>query len=132
MKKSSHSLKLKTDDLPFCSLPGLSAVSSQSSPPKVPVPELAARVGYSANFSCESFGVPISVCLWERMGENKKLINFPIGTTPGYSLAGSLEKGICGLTISVVSEADNAVWDCKLITNAGIYQGSVRVGILSE
>ena len=118
---------------------GLSVVSSQgqgSSPAKVPVPELAAKVGYTANFTCESYGVPISVCLWERQGDNKQLISFNQGSTAGtggYGYVGAgLDKGSCGLVISVVKEIDNAVWDCKLITNSGIYQGNVRVGILSK
>ena len=106
---------------------------------------MGAKVGFSTNFTCQSHGIPISTCLWERDAPagskaGTLLLNINAGNArpgeniqPGYQYRGEgLEKGECGLTIGTVKEGDNGKWKCTLITNSGLYRGEVDLGILSK
>jgi len=115
--------------------------SQQSSPAKVPVREVAAKAGSSANFTCGSNGLPIFICLWERVSDKKFSINIVDAKAvsgeslvPGYSYTGpGFSTGNCGLQIQNVKDEDNAIWNCKLFTQQGhLFEGNVRVGILSK
>jgi len=109
---------------------------------QVPIPEVIARTGYSANFTCESYREPLAVCLWERKGSPFFLSflpgtdrsGLPSSTAPGYSYTGDgLDRGSCGLVISIVKDEDRAQWECKLVPFTGQpFTGMVDLKILKK
>ena len=58
----------------------------------------------------------------------------PSTAAPGYSYTGDgLDRGSCGLVISIVKDEDRAQWECKLIlASGGAYTGMVDLKILSK
>jgi len=111
----------------------------------VPTPRVGASMDQPTSFSCESRGVSIGNCLWERLpeeGETKSqnLVYFnPTNArpgqsvAPGYSYIGTgLEKGQCGLSIASVKDKDNGQWQCTLFTTTGVLRGRVELGILRK
>lgn len=117
--------------------------SGQTKPANVPQPVVAAKVNAPANFSCDSFKIPATVCLWERSNANpsNNLLITIDGTfkngqqtgTAGYSYVGDgLQSGDCGLQINNVKEDDSAQWTCTLIGGSGTLRGTVIVGILKK
>lgn len=125
--------------------PGILHLSYAQNPAYVPTAIIGATIGGPTNFTCQSHGIPIGTCLWERdapAGSNNGLIlNFNPsnsregeGPQPGYTYLGDgLEKGECGVVIQNVKDTDNGNWKCTLITNTGqLYRGVVEIGILSK
>lgn len=124
---------------------GLSTWTLAQQQAYVPVDHISVNRGSPSNFTCESEGLPITYCIWERQ-ENpvfniaKMFIEFGTNIRPsqestskaGYFLTGDgLERGHCGLKIKRVTHLDNGIFKCTLITwqNRGARIGKVQLNV---
>jgi hypothetical protein len=102
-----------------------------------PNPIVWIKIGQPLNFSCSSFGNPLSLCTWEFGGSSKKTITFnksnardgKASSVAGFSFSGAagLDRGYCGLKIKKVKEEDFGEYECILRSTSGDYRGKVEV-----
>lgn len=103
----------------------------------VPAPKIYETMKNTANFSCESNGRPLSLCLWSHTvrGEQKViLINKQGGNLSidgiHVTSAAKLNEGKCSVRIEAVTEDHFGVWACTLMSAADdgeVWTGEVEL-----
>ena len=100
----------------------------------VPQSTVSTKLNTTANFSCESNGMPLSFCIWTHAGKAQEIMNKDgeIRLTEDgvvYSSAG-LNGGKCSVVISKIKKIHLGKWDCTLVANNGkVFTAAVAISI---
>ena len=99
-------------------------------------PVVKARVNDTVQFTCETPGEALSLCVWERkIGGERQMVIIDGQQAEGKTsvdgveyFGGRLSTGKCGLQLDPVKPVDFNPWTCTLLTNSRqIFTGTVEL-----
>ena len=104
--------------------------------------KIVATAGTPTNVTCESFGNPINLCIWERFSPDRTksstVVSYMEGASnsseslPGFYLTGDLKSGVCTVHKPNISRVDTSTWQCTLFTESQVYRENVHVDVVSK
>ena len=100
----------------------------------MPPPAVLTKLHASVNFSCESNGKPLSLCMWTHNGKAQEIIMGTDGerqTKDGVVYTGEgLNGGKCSVRIKKTEKGHLGKWDCTLVTIIGhVFTAEVEVSV---